>query len=429
MMNSPLTRRHFLRSGTSCIALPFFASLGFRRFASAASLPARAKRMVFIGFGWGVTYETWYPDPKQVGTEWTLPDGLKPLARHKPLITVVQNCYHKHSQDGHSGSTFWLTGANRYGVPGKSFSNTVSVDQVAAAHLGRETRFESLTLSGPGDGHGPGLSLAWNRQGKPMAGHASPSAAFHALFSNEKTPIEVRRAALQARQSVLDTVLEDARGLSRRLSREDNDKLAEYFESIRDIETRLGKEGQWMDVPKQQPPAAMRDPGEGMNGEAEVRAMYDLMVAALQTDSARVATYRQPAQRLIDGLGIKLDGHSISHYGEGTRMEASQARDRGMSTLLAHLIDKLKATREPDGSTLFDHTCVVFGSNLRRSHDLDNCPTILTGGGAGIKLGQHMVMSDAKTPLCNVWLTLLQGVGVPAQSFGDSTGVIEKLRA
>jgi hypothetical protein len=229
---------------------------------------------------------------------------------------------------------------------------------------------------------------------------------------------------------VLDTVLEDARSLSRRLSKEDGEKLAEYFESVRDIETRLGKEDRWMDVPKQHSPKAMREPSEGMNGEAEVRTMYDLMVAALQTDSTRVITYRQPNQRLIDGLGIKLDGHSISHYDpKGDRMEASQARDRGMSTLLAHLIDKLKATQEPDGSTLFDHTCVVFGSNLRRAHDLDNCPTILTGGGAGIKLGQHLVMSDPKTPLCNVWLTLLDGLGVPAKSFGDSTGILETLKA
>lgn len=429
-MNTPLTRRHFLRSSSSCIALPFLASLGFRRFASAASLPSRPKRIVFIGFGWGVTYESWYPNPKQTGVDWSLTEGLKPLERHKSLITLVQNCYHKHSQDGHSGSTFWLTGANRYGVPGKSFANTVSVDQVAGEHLGAETRFETLTLSGPGDGHGPGLSLAWNRQGKPIAGHPSPAAAFHALFSNDKTPPDARRAALRARQSVLDTVLEDARSLSRRLSKDDGEKLAEYFESVRDIETRLGKEDRWIDAPKQQAPAALRQPSEAMNGEAEVRTMYDLMVAALQTDSTRVITYRQPNQRLIDGLGIKLDGHSISHYDpKGDRMEASQARDRGMSTLLAHFIDKLKLTKEPDGSTLFDHTCVVFGSNLRRAHDLDNCPTLLTGGGAGIKLGQHLVMSDPKTPLCNVWLTLLDGLGVSAKSFGDSTGTLDTLKA
>jgi hypothetical protein len=110
-------------------------------------------------------------------------------------------------------------------------------------------------------------------------------------------------------------------------------------------------------------------------------------------------------------------------------MEASQARDRANSELLAGLIDKLKATKQADGSRLFDHTSVVFGSNVRNQHNLDNCPTLLTGGGAGIKLGQHLVMSNPKTPLCNVWLTLLQGAGVQAKSFGDSTGIVEQLRA
>lgn len=166
-----------------------------------------------------------------------------------------------------------------------------------------------------------------------------------------------------------------------------------------------------------------------MRGDAEVRLMYDLMVAALQTDATRVATYRQPAQLLIDGLGINFSGHNISHYMPGPRMEASQARDRALSGLLAHLIDRLQATKEPDGTRLFDHTSVVFGTNVRSQHYLDNCPTILTGGGAGIKLGQHIVMKDPKTPLCNVFLTLLKGVGVQADSFGDSTGVVEELIA
>jgi hypothetical protein len=110
-------------------------------------------------------------------------------------------------------------------------------------------------------------------------------------------------------------------------------------------------------------------------------------------------------------------------------MEASQTRDRGQSELLAHLIDKLKTTKEPDGSRLFDHVSVALGTNVRSQHYLDNCPTILTGGGAGIKLGQHIVMPDAKTPLCNVWLTLLNGVGVNVRAFGDSTGVVEELMA
>jgi hypothetical protein len=428
-MNTPLNRRHFLRSSSALIALPFLESLGFRRFASAAPIPARPKRMVFIGIGWGVTQETWYPDVKQTGAEWTLPEGLKPLEKHHRDITVIQNCFHKHSMDPHSCSTFWLTGANKYGVPGKSFSNTISVDQVAAEQFGKDTRFTSLALSGSGESHGPGLSLAWNRQGKPVAGLDNPVATFHKLFSDENTPLAQRQAVLKKQQSVLDTVLVDARDLARGLGKEDNDKLGEYLDSIRDIEIQLSKEGQWLDVPKVKPGDHMAEPRQGMSGDKEIRLMYDLLVAALQTDATRVATYRQPVDVLIKGLGLKFAGHNISHYTPGPRMEASQTRDRGQSELLEHLIDKLKATKEPDGSRLFDHVSVALGTNVRSQHYLDNCPTILTGGGAGIKLGQHIVMPDAKTPLCNVWLTLLNGVGVNVKAFGDSTGVVDQLHA
>jgi hypothetical protein len=132
---------------------------------------------------------------------------------------------------------------------------------------------------------------------------------------------------------------------------------------------------------------------------------------------------------LIKGLSLKFAGHNISHYSPGPRMDASQARDRGQSELLAYLIKKLKATKEPDGSSLFDHTVLTLGTNVRSQHYLDNCPTLITGGGAGIKLGHHIVMADTKTPLCNVWLTLLNGVGVGVKSFGDSTRVLDELRA
>lgn len=426
----PVHRRRFLSGAGSIIALPSLGSFGFRRFATAAAAPnVPPKRMIFIGFGWGITEETWLPDRKQTGADWSLPDGLQPLARHRNDITIVQNTFHQHSSDPHACSTFWLTGANKFGAPGKSFSNTISVDQVAAEQFGTNTRLTSLTLSGPADSHGPGLSLAWNRHGKPVAGLENPVVAFHRLFSDESTPLEKRQTDLKNQRSVLDTVLEDARDLERGLSHDDADKLREYFESIRDIETRLAKEEQWLAVPKAKPAEPIAEPRSGMKGDQQVSLMYDLMVAALQTDATRVATYRQPAQLFIDGLGIPFNGHNISHYSPGPRMEASQRRDRGMSSVLAHLIDRLKAAKEPDGSSLFDHTCVVFGSNVRSQHYLDNCPTLLTGGGAGIKRGHHVVMTDPKTPLCNVFLTLLKGVGVAVDSFGDSTGIIEELVA
>jgi hypothetical protein len=421
-------RRHFLRSSTALIALPFFESLGFKAFA-ATRTAAPPKRMIFLNFGWGVTNETWFPDAKRTGAHWELPEGLKPLERHRKELTVVQGCSNKFSNEAHWGSTFWLTGANRYAEPGQSFHNSVSADQIAAAHLGRETRFASLQLNTSdvqNSGHGPGLSLAWDLRGKPVSGLENPVAVFHRLFSDDTAPLSERQAMLAEKRSVLDAVCEDARRIQRGLTKTDTDKLQEYLQSIRDIETRLGKDEQWLTVPKAKPPVA--EPKPGLAGKDEIRVMYDLMVAALQTDSTRVLTYRQPVGTLLQSLGLKVAPHDMSHYSPGDRMAASQKRDATQSELLADLLDKLKAVKEADGSSLFDHVAVAYGSNIRSIHYLDNCPTLLTGGGARIPLGQHLVLPK-DTPLANVWLTLLHGIGVEAERHGDSTGVVKELQA
>jgi hypothetical protein len=224
----------------------------------------------------------------------------------------------------------------------------------------------------------------------------------------------------------LDAVLTDAGDLQRSLNKTDTAKLDEYFQSIRDIETRLSKDEQWLNVLK--PKAALTEPKQGLAGRDEVALMYDIIVAALQTDSTRVITYRQPVGTLLQSLAIKVAPHDMSHYSPGDRMEASQKRDVAQSELLARLMDKLKATKEPDGTSLFDHTVLAYGSNIRTIHYLDNCPTILTGGGAGLKRGQHISLPK-NTPLSNAWLTLLHGIGVKAERHGDSTGIIKELIA
>jgi hypothetical protein len=426
------TRRAFLRSGTALVALPALESLGFQRLASAAPAAARPKRVLFLGLGYGVTKETWYPRPDDVGSDFTLPPGLKPLERHRRDITLIQGLMNRYSNDGHWGSTFYLTGANRYAEPGQNFHNTISADQVAAEVLGRDTRFSSLHLGctkvdGHNDGHGPGLSMAWNRQGKPIGGLDTPVQAYHRLFSDDQTPLEQRQAMLRERRSVLDAVLTDAGSLQRGLTKRDKEKLEEYFQSIREIETRIGKEEQWLGVPKTKPAASLLEPAGQMAGHQEIKAMYDIIVAAFQTDATRVITYRQPVGSLLTSLGFRMSAHTMSHYDPGPRMDASQARDLKQSELLAYFIDRLKATREPDGSSLFDHTVLSYGSNISSRHDLFNCPAIISGGGARLKLGQHVVLPDPKTPLCNLWLTLLRGAGIPVESHGDSTGTIPAL--
>ena len=411
------------------MSLPLFDSLGYKAFASTPNKTKPPKRLMFMSFGWGVTEESWYPDINAPGKDYKLPDGLSPLKRHKNDFSVIQGLWHKHSDGGHWGSSFWLTGANRYAQPGVSFSNAISVDQVAAQQFGKHTRFESLQLNGStkhltGDGHGPGLSLAWDHRGKPVAGENSPFEAYHKLFSKGSVSLDQLKKMLAEKRSVLDTVMDNAKYVQKNLGQKDAEKMDEYLAGIRDIETRLLKEEQWFDVPK--PKATITEPPKSVSGKDEIKLMYDIMVAAIQTDSTRVVTFRQPVRDLLTSIGVKVNQHDMSHYHQtkAEKQDASERRDKAQSDLLAGLLDKLKSTKDSDGSSLFDNTCLVYGSNLRTGHSLDNCPTIVSGGAANIKLGQSLVVRK-DTPLCNLWLTLLKQTSVKADSFGDSTGILE----
>ena len=431
-VSSQVSRRQLLTTGTAVIALPAFESLGFRRLAAAASPAAPPKRLVFLGFGWGVTEDEWYPKLDQPGSAYTLPPLLEPLATHKADFSIVQGLWNRFTANGHYGSTFWLTGANEYGAPGQSFFNSISVDQAAGRVIGVETRFESLAFdcgaAAGGSGHGPGLSLSWDARGKPVGGPRNPVEAFHRLFAKDTTPLEQQQALLRQRRSILDNALENARDLGRSLGATDRDKLDEYLQGIRDLERRLSRDEQWIGKARPEPPFG--EPKPGLAGRDEVGLMYDIIVAAMQTDSTRVVTYRQQVTTLLTSLGLKTEAHTMSHYHgrPGDVVESSRKRDLAQSELLAGLIDKLKATKEPDGSSLFDHVTVVYGSNIRTGHSLDNCPTLITGRGAGAKLGENIVVPK-NTPLCNAWLTLLQQSGVAIESFGDSTGVLDAILA
>ena len=429
MMKSPFNRRHFLRGTGALLALPALESIGFRAFASTA-VTTPPKRLMFMGIGYGVTSQTWFPDLNDKGSGYKLPAGLKALARHKEDFTIVQGCRHQFSRQAHWGSTYWLTGANQYGTPGQSFSNTISADQVAAAQFGKHTRYTSIQLgTDPNDrnGHGPGNSLAWDQRGKPLSAWNSPLETYLKLFGADDIPIAQRRAMLAEKRSVMDSVLIEAKDMQRGLTKSDTDKLDEYFQSIRDIETRLSKAEKWMDVPKSEGP--LEAPEEALVGRSEIEMMYKLMVAAIQTDNTRVITYREPGSRLLSSIGASGNPHNVSHYRLGAETEvSSKMRDKAHSQLLAGLIDQLKTTKEADGSSLFDHVALAFGSNIRSIHYLNNPPTLISGGGANLKLGENLVLKEG-TPLNNVWLTMLQGVGVDANSHGDSTGIVSELQA
>jgi hypothetical protein len=299
---------------------------------------------------------------------------------------------------------------------------------VAASHWGHNNRYSSMQLDCDGaesqNGHGPGLSASWNKSGKPLPGLKNPFLVYNKLFGNEKMTPAQKQQLITERKSSLDIILSDLNRVNKKLNANDRDKLSEYLDSVRKIETNLAKELSWLDKPK--PKAPVSEPSPSLKGYDEIKLMYDLMIAAMQTDSSRVFTYRQPVQSLLDSLGLATTAHDMTHYARGNRYENSQIRDAKQSELLAYFISKLKSTKEQNGQSLFESTTLSYGSNIANVHHLNNCPAIIAGNGKNLKLGQQLVMPE-KTPLCNLWLSLLNASGINVDSFGDSHGLIEYL--
>ena len=411
------------------MSLPFLET--FATSAAASGTPP--KRVVFLGGGFGFTKDTFYPTKAGRFADIGLTEGLAPLRAHQDDMTMVANLSNPGATNPHGGSSSYLTGANVAGTPGKRFHNSISCDQLLAKHLGEETRFSSLVLSakemdgGSNSGHGAGLSLAWDDEGKPVPGINRPLDLYYTLFANPKDSREALDDRLKKKQSILDLVRLDAGGMKRRLSKSDNEKLDEYFTGLRQVEKGLERQARWADIPKPNAPFGL--PSDGVSGEAAIRLMYDMMIIALQTDASRVMSYRQPVCDLLLGMGVKIKAHSLSHYGfSQPRVAASRERDKKCSALFSHFLDRLKEAKDIDGSRLFDNCIVSYGTNLRSGHELRNLPAIIAGGGAErMRRGEHIILPEQDTLLANYWLTIMQEAGLNIDSFSHSTGNIPEL--
>ena len=226
-------------------------------------------------------------------------------------------------------------------------------------------------------------------------------------------------------ESSLDALLSDDKKLNRKVSAEDRDRIDEYFTSVRNIETRLSKAQEWADTPYPRAPFPM--PKGKVNGRAQIQLFFDMMVVALQTDSTRVMSYMIPSGPLVAS-----NPHRVSHQGNGdfdpANPTAHQQRDLAIAKFVSGFVRKLKKTKEADGSSLLDHTLVAHGSCLRQGHAVSNGPLLLAGhGGGGLKQGQNIVLSPGKTPLANLWLSMIRHVGVDEKKFANSNGVIKEL--
>ena len=419
-------RRAFLRAGSTVLALPLLESVG-----KANTSAVNPKRILFIGCGFGFTKDTFFPTEAGRFADIGLTPGMKPLERHRDDITMVSNLTNLGATNPHGGSTSYLTGANVNNTPGKKFHNSVSLDQVVARKIGQDTRFPALTLSDTGgpsqDGHGQGLSLAWSDQGHPIPGIINPIDLYAQLFGQAKETPQEREFRLAQKRSILDGVTSSFQSAKQKLSRNDQEKLEDYFQSVRQIEQNISREVEWAQTPK--PKAPVREPGKGMDGLLALKTMHQLIVAAFQTDSTRVITYRQPVASVLQGHGVNLNPHSLSHYGlDPKRREASEVKDLLFMQLLASLIDQLKSKQDLNGKNLFESSLISYGSNIRSGHGLQGCPAIFAGGAAEkVKKGEHIILPKQDTPLANYWLTLMQSVGVPLDRFSHSTGTLGEI--
>jgi hypothetical protein len=300
------------------------------------------------------------------------------------------------------------------------------VDQLAAEKIGGETRFPSLTLSAEG------FSLSWTRSGALVPSDTSPSHLFARLFLDDR-PEELRAQLRRLRdgQSILDRVREQSQQLQAGLGAADREKLDEYFTSVRELEVRLGRAEEWSKKPKPKvnvpPPHDIANPADLIG---RTRLLFDLTHLALQTDSTRLITIMLLGTSLVPPIPGVSDGHhNLSHHGQDPN-KLAQLKIVEVETLkvLQALLLQLKQTRE-EGDTLLDRTMVFFGSNLGNasSHSCKNLPVLLAGG--GFKHGQHLAF-DPKSPppLANMYVSMLQRLGMETDRFGSSTGTLTGLQ-
>ncbi len=327
--------------------------------------------------------------------------------------------------NGHTSEMTWLTSARFPGLGG--FKNTVSLDQLAAEEIGLETRFPSLVL-------GTGTpSLSYTRGGVMIPAESRPSRVFSRLFL-DGTAAEMQQQVHKLREgrSIMDTVQDEAQSLARRVGPADRDKLDEYFSSVRELEQRLATSEAWTHKPRpkvdERPP---RDITDGTDLIGRMRLLFDLIPLAVQTDSTRLVTILVQGGNSVPPVkGVTMDHHNLSHHGrDPAKIAQLRLIEEAEMHVVRDLLGKLKA-KQQGGSSLLDRTMVLFGSNLgnANSHDTRNLPILLAGG--GFKHGRHVAFDANKNNrLCNLFVTMLQRLGLETDAFGSSTGTLTGLDA
>ena len=413
-----LDRRTFLRASGVALALPMLESMSPALARAAVESP---RRMVTICCTLGLYSDSWFP--KTAGAGYKATEYLRLIDEHRSRYTLFSGLSHEEQsgRQAHNSEITWLTAARRPGLDG--FRNTVSLDQVAADHFGYVTRFPSIVL-----GTASSQSQSYTAGGAMVPAETSAANLFRKLFL-QGTPEEIEREALSLEDggSILDQLRAQAAALRREVSTADQRKLDAYFDAVRTVEQELGEVKAWQQKPKPvvdaRMPPDLPDPGDLIG---RIKAMFGLIPLIIETDSSRVVSVMiQDHGTAVQVAGVNSDQHNLSHHG---RDEAKIAQLKKIEVEIVKafggLMTQLRERSDANGA-LIDQTSILLGSNLgnANSHTSEDLPILVAGG--GFAHGKHVVHEgDKNAPLCNLFVTMLQNVGVEADSFGQSTGTL-----
>ena len=417
-MHHPISRRAALKASGIAIALPLLESM---KPAIGHEQMAPPKRMVLICNALGLHSPSLFP--KTSGTDYVNTEYLELLQKHRRDFTLFSGLSHpdQNGKDPHDTEMTFLTAAINPGLGG--FKNSISVDQVAAMHLGHATRFPSITL-----GSNTQESQSYNNNGVMLPADYRPSRLFAKLFM-AGSPEEQRRQRMRLAnsRSILDTVGDQTKALNLRVSGGDRKQLGEYFAAIRAAEKELAASDAWLDRPKPEVnvevPKDIAEPSELLG---RIRALMNLIPLMLQTDSTRVVSLMIQDHGAVPNIaGVQAGHHPLSHHGQDpTKIAQLKIIESGILSTFSDFLTQL-GQRSAQGARLLDHTAVLFGSNLgnANAHDPSNLPIILAGG--GYRHGQYLAYDKKNNiPLCNLFVSVLNNMGIETESFATSTGTL-----
>lgn len=417
-----LSRRTMLRGVGVGLALPLLESMDVLR-AQVAAVP---RRMFGICNNLGLLPGEFFPTGE--GRDYTPSPYLKVLQEYRQDFTVFSGVSHPNVDGGHPSDISFLTAAPH--PASSSFRNTISLDQFIAERIGSQTRFPSLTLAV----NTGGRSLSWTGSGVAIPPEQSAASVFRQMFiQGSATEVEAKIAELDTGRSILDAVADQVKDLQDKVGTGDRARLDQYFTSVRDLETRLQASKGWESKPKpvvkEQEP---RDPGSPTQYMAKVAAMYSLVRLAFETDSTRSVTLMLDSVSTpvleITGATINDGYHNLSHHGKSEdKLAQLRIIDTWHIRMLADLFRGLKGVQE-GGETLLDRTMVLYGSNLgdANAHSTTNMPTLFAGG--GFKHAGHLVFDRQQNyPLPNLFVSMLQRMGIETDRFASATGTMSGL--